>query len=51
MGRLMSYVGLVYAGDTSDPVRAKFYGDAQERITCRRRPMSCFSSSSSTARR
>ena len=33
MGRLMSYVGLVYAGDTSDPVRAKLYGDTQERIT------------------
>ena len=31
MGRLMSYVGLVYAGDTSDPVRAKLYGDTQER--------------------
>ena len=27
---LMSYAGLVYAGDTSDPARAKFYGDAQE---------------------
>ena len=33
MGRLMSYVGLVYAGDTSDPVRAKLYGDTHERIT------------------
>ncbi|MBV8448929.1 MAG: M3 family oligoendopeptidase [Hyphomicrobiales bacterium] len=33
MGRLMSYVGLVYAGDTSDPVRAKLYGDTQERLT------------------
>ena len=26
----MSYAGLFYAGDTIDPVRAKFYGDAQE---------------------
>src|SRR4051794_33128196 len=33
IGRLISYAGLVYAGDTSDPVRAKFYGDMQERIT------------------
>ncbi len=33
MGRLMSYVGLVYAGDTSDPARAKLYGDTQERTT------------------
>ena len=33
MGRLVSYAGLVYAGDTTDPQRAKFYGDVQERIT------------------
>ncbi|MCX7327671.1 MAG: M3 family oligoendopeptidase [Hyphomicrobiales bacterium] len=33
MGRIMSYAGLVYSGDTTDPQRAKFYGDAQERIT------------------
>jgi oligoendopeptidase F len=33
MGKLMSYVGLVYAGDTSDPIRAKLYGDTQERLT------------------
>jgi oligoendopeptidase F len=33
MGRLMSYAGLVYAGDTTDPEGAKFYGDTQERIT------------------
>jgi oligoendopeptidase F len=33
MGRLMSYASLVYAGDTSDPAKAKFYGDAQERVT------------------
>ena len=29
----MSYAGLVYAGDTSDPARAKFYGDMQDKIT------------------
>jgi oligoendopeptidase F len=33
LGRIISFAGLVYAGDTSDPVRAKFYGDAQERLT------------------
>jgi len=33
MGRLISYAGLVYATDTTDPVNAKFYGDVQERIT------------------
>jgi oligoendopeptidase F len=33
MGRLMSYAGLLYAGNTADPARAKFYGDVQERIT------------------
>jgi oligoendopeptidase F len=33
MGRVMSYAGLVYSGDTTDPLRGKFYGDAQEKIT------------------
>ncbi len=33
LGRIMSYAGLVYSGDTTDPLRAKFYGDTQERIT------------------
>src|SRR6476659_5187930 len=33
MSRLLSYVGLVYAGDTGDPLRAKLYGDTQERLT------------------
>ena len=33
LGRLISYAGLVYAGNTIDPVRAKFYGDIQEKIT------------------
>lgn len=33
LGRLVSYASLVYAGNTMDPVRAKFYGDVQERIT------------------
>ena len=33
LGRIMSYAGLVYAGNTTDPACAKFYGDAQEKIT------------------
>ena len=33
LGKLMSFAGLVYAGDTTDPKRAKFFGDVQERLT------------------
>jgi oligoendopeptidase F len=33
LGRLLSYASLMYAGNTTDPVRAKFYGDVQERLT------------------
>ncbi|HEY8579936.1 MAG TPA: oligoendopeptidase F, partial [Beijerinckiaceae bacterium] len=33
LGRIISYASLVYTGDTTDPARAKFYGDAQEKIT------------------
>jgi len=33
IGRLISFASLVYAGNTTDPARAKFYGDVQERIT------------------
>jgi oligoendopeptidase F len=33
LGRLMSYAGLLYSGDTTDPARAKFYGDVQEKVT------------------
>ncbi len=32
-GRVMAYASLLYASDTSDGTRAKFYGDAQERVT------------------
>src|SRR5262249_55613816 len=32
-GGLISFAGLIHAGNTVDPVRAKFYGDVQERIT------------------
>jgi oligoendopeptidase F len=33
LGRLISFASLVYAGNTTDPARIKFYGDVQERIT------------------
>lgn len=33
MGRLISFAGLVYAGNTTDPASQKFYGDVQEQIT------------------
>jgi oligoendopeptidase F len=33
LGRLVSFAGLIHAGDTVDPARAKFYADVQERIT------------------
>lgn len=33
IGRIVSYAGLVYAGNTSDPQRAKLYGDIQEKMT------------------
>jgi oligoendopeptidase F len=33
LGRLISYASLLYAGDSSDPQRAKFYGDVQEKLT------------------
>jgi oligoendopeptidase F len=33
LGRLISFASLVYAENTTDPTRAKFYGDVQERIT------------------
>lgn len=33
LGRLISYAGLIYAGNSADPTNAKFYGDVQERLT------------------
>jgi oligoendopeptidase F len=33
LGRLMSFAGLLYSANTTDPARAKFYGDVQEKIT------------------
>lgn len=32
-GRIGSYAGLVYAADTSDPKRSKFFGDVREKLT------------------
>ncbi len=33
IGRIVSYAGLVFAGDMADPRNAKFYGDVQARMT------------------
>jgi len=33
LGRLISFAGLVHAGDNTDPARSKFYGDVVEKIT------------------
>jgi len=32
-GRIMAYASLRYAGETSDPARAKFFGDVREKLT------------------
>ena len=48
LGRIMSYAGLIYTGNTTDPIRAKFFGDAQEKVTDFRATF-CFSSSNSIA--
>lgn len=33
LGRVISYAGLLYATDNTNPANAKFYGDMQERVT------------------
>ena len=33
MGRIISFAGLTYFSDTSDPARAKFYGDVRSNVT------------------
>ncbi|MEX0590462.1 MAG: oligoendopeptidase F, partial [Xanthobacteraceae bacterium] len=33
LGKLISFAGLLYTGNTMDPKRAKFYGDVRERVT------------------
>ena len=42
-GRLMSFAGLRYYKDTTDPARAKFMADAQDRITEATTPLVFFS--------
>jgi oligoendopeptidase F len=42
-GRLMSYAGLRYYQNTTDPERAKFIADAQDRITAFTTPLVFFS--------
>ena len=32
LGRIMSFASLLYAGDMSDPARAKFYADAHDKV-------------------
>ena len=33
LGRIAAFSGLVYCGNTSDPIRAKFYGVTQDKLT------------------
>lgn len=33
LGKIIAYAALVYAENTTDPARMKFYGDAQEKVT------------------
>ena len=33
LGRIMSYASLIYASNTTNPAFAKFYGDAQDKLT------------------
>ena len=33
LGKLMSYAGLLYAGNSNDPASVKFFGDTQDKIT------------------
>ncbi|MCA1999606.1 MAG: M3 family oligoendopeptidase, partial [Hyphomicrobiales bacterium] len=33
MGRIISYAGLIYSTDTTNPIHGKFYGDTQEKVT------------------
>ncbi|MGI9363874.1 MAG: M3 family oligoendopeptidase [Rhizobiaceae bacterium] len=33
LGCIISYAGLIYAGDSADPANGKFYGDVQEKLT------------------
>jgi oligoendopeptidase F len=33
IGRIISYAGLIYSTDTTNPAHGKFYGDTQEKVT------------------
>ncbi len=43
MGRIASFAGLYYYGDTSDPSRMKLYGDVQQKLTDANTPLIFFS--------
>ena len=43
LGRVMSFAGLLYYQNTSDPQRAKFMGDIQGRVTVLTQPLVFFS--------
>ncbi len=43
MGRIGSYAGLYYYGDTTDPKRMKLFGDAQQKLTDASTPLIFFS--------
>ena len=42
LGRIMSFAGLLYAQNTTDPARAKFMGDAQAKVTAITQPLVFF---------
>ena len=42
LGRIGSYAGLLYAGNTTDPSAPKLYGDIQEQLTDRQRDLLFF---------
>ena len=42
LGRIMSFAGLLYAQNTTDPARAKFMGDAQAQVTAITQPLVFF---------
>ena len=42
LGRVMSFAGLLYYQNTADPLRAKFMGDSQGRITAITQPLVFF---------
>ncbi|MEM1344482.1 MAG: M3 family oligoendopeptidase [Pseudomonadota bacterium] len=42
LGRIMSFAGLLYTQNTTDPARAKFMGDAQARATAITQPLVFF---------